>query len=121
EMAENLVEKGLEVTLIEMQNQVMAPLDYEMAAIVHNHLREKGVQLILEDGVTSFADQGEVIVLSSGEKVKTDMTLMSIGVKPENKLALDAGLTLVSGVAFKSMIFFKPTMNRFTPLGTPLK
>src|SRR5699024_8694558 len=94
EMAENLVEKGLKVTLIEMQNQVMAPLDYEMAAIVHNHLREKGVQLILEDGVTSFADQGEVIVLSSGEKVKTDMTLMSIGVKPENKLALDAGLNV---------------------------
>ncbi|HEX6593043.1 MAG TPA: CoA-disulfide reductase [Bacillota bacterium] len=94
EMAENLVEQGLKVTLIEMQNQVMAPLDYEMAAIVHNHLREKGVQLILEDGVKSFADQGEVIVLSSGEKVKTDMTLMSIGVKPENKLALDAGLNV---------------------------
>lgn len=94
EMAENLAERGINVTLIEMANQVMAPLDYEMAAIVHNHLREKGVELILEDGVKSFAENGQIITLSSGKNVTTDMTIMSIGVKPENKLALDAGLTI---------------------------
>lgn len=94
EMAENFSELGMKVTLIEMAHQVMAPLDYEMAAIVHNHLREKDVELILNDGVKSFENEGTVINLSSGEKVNTDMIIMSIGVKPENKLAADADLDL---------------------------
>src|SRR5690606_6900417 len=58
EMAENLVERGIEVTIIEMANQVMAPLDYEMAAIVHQHLQKKGVTLIFENGVKAFTDNG---------------------------------------------------------------
>lgn len=59
EMAENLVERGVNVTLVEMANQVMAPIDFEMAAAVHEHLRDKGVNLILEDGVNSFLDNGK--------------------------------------------------------------
>lgn len=94
EMAENLADRGIKVTLIEMANQVMAPLDYEMASIVQTHLKEKGITLILEDGVESFADQGKTIELSSGTKVSTDMTILSIGVKPENKLAVNAGLDI---------------------------
>ncbi|MCT2536745.1 CoA-disulfide reductase [Aquibacillus koreensis] len=94
EMAENLVDRGVRVTLVEMANQVMAPLDYEMAAIVHQHLKEKGVNLILEDGVSAFEDEGRVVTLSSGTKVETDMTILSIGVKPENSLAADAGLAI---------------------------
>ncbi|RXT07944.1 CoA-disulfide reductase [Ammoniphilus sp. CFH 90114] len=92
EMAENLVDRGIHVTLVEMANQVMAPLDYEMAAILHTHLKDKGVNLILQDGVQSFSYEGKRIILSSGTEVETDMTILSIGVKPENKLAVEAGL-----------------------------
>ncbi|HEY4549686.1 MAG TPA: FAD-dependent oxidoreductase [Bacillus sp. (in: firmicutes)] len=63
EMAENLVDRGIEVTIVEMSSQVMAPIDYEMASILHAHLKEKGVHLILENGVQSFADQGEKVIL----------------------------------------------------------
>lgn len=94
EMAENLVDRGVEVTVVEMANQVMAPLDYEMATIVHEHLVKKGVRLILEDGVKAFRDNGNVIELSSGTLLNTDMTILSIGVRPENQLAVDAGLNV---------------------------
>ncbi len=59
EMAENLVERGIEVTIVEMANQIMAPIDFEMASILHKHLKEKGVKLILENGVQSFTDRGK--------------------------------------------------------------
>lgn len=94
EMAENLVERGMEVTIIEMANQIMAPIDFEMASILHTHLKEKGVQLILENGVLSFADQGKKVVLSDGTEIQTDMTILSIGVIPENELAKTAELEL---------------------------
>lgn len=94
EMAENLADRGVEVTVVEMANQVMAPLDYEMAAIVHTHLIQKGVRLILEDGVKAFRDNGNVIELSSGTLLSTDMTILSIGVRPENQLAVDAELNV---------------------------
>lgn len=94
EMAENLAKRGIEVTIIEMANQIMAPIDFEMASILHNHLKEKGVRLILENGVQSFADNGKKIILSDGTIVDTDMTILSIGVRPENELAKSAGLEL---------------------------
>lgn len=92
EMAENLADRGVQVTVIEMANQVMAPLDYEMAAIVQSHLQEKGVRLILEDGVKEFHEGGQQIELTSGKRISTEMTLLSIGVRPESVLASDAGL-----------------------------
>jgi len=94
EMAENLAERGIKVTLIEMANQVMAPLDIEMAGIVHRHLREKGIKLILNDGVKAFDNEGQTITLESGKEVTTDLTILSIGVQPENALAKDAGLKI---------------------------
>lgn len=94
EMAENLVERGVKVHLIEMLDQVMAPFDYEMAQILHGHMEDNGVDLILGDGVDSFKNDGNTIVLKSGKQVSTDMTILSIGVRPENKLAKDAGLDL---------------------------
>lgn len=94
EMAENLVERGAHVTLVEMANQVMAPIDPEMAAIVHEHLRAKGVELILEDGVACFEEAGRRVVLTSGRVIETEMNILSIGVAPESTLAADAGLTL---------------------------
>jgi CoA-disulfide reductase len=92
EMAENLWDLGVEVTLIEMSNQIIAPIDYEMAAILHAHLREKGVNLILEDGVSAFENNGKIVKLNSGKMIETDMIILAIGVKPENQLAIGAGL-----------------------------
>ncbi len=94
EMAENLRERGLEVALVEMQNQVMAPLDVEMAAIVQQHMTAKGIELILEDGVAAFEAHGKTIQLTSGRRINTDMIILAIGVQPENQLAKDAGLDL---------------------------
>ncbi|MEB1807251.1 MAG: CoA-disulfide reductase [Bacillaceae bacterium] len=94
EMAENLHDRGIEVTIVEMANQVMAPLDYEMAALIHNHLEDKGVQLILEDGVKSFENEGSKVVTQSGKEFATDLIILSIGVRPENELAVNAGLNV---------------------------
>ncbi|MDM5187219.1 CoA-disulfide reductase [Bacillus sp. DX4.1] len=94
EMAENLRERGVDVTLVEMANQVMPPIDYEMAAYVQEHMENHGVQLILEDGVDAFEEDGTIIRLKSGAKIHTDMIILSIGVQPESSLAKDAGLEL---------------------------
>ena len=97
EIAENLVDRGVEVTLIEMLDQVMAPIDYEMAALVHQHLTFKRIRLALGDGLKSIGT-GKAgwmeVELSSGRKVDTELVILSIGVRPENKLAKDAGLEL---------------------------
>lgn len=94
EMAENLWERGVEVTLVEMADQIMAPIDFEMASILHQHLREKGMNLVLEDGVESFEQNGKLINLNSGKQIETDLIILAIGVAPENKLAKEAGLEL---------------------------
>lgn len=96
EMVENLHDQKIEVTIVEKTNQVMAPLDFSMAAIVHQHLRDKGVSLILENGVSSFEEtpKGINALLESGEKIETDLVILSIGVKPEIKLAKEAGLKI---------------------------
>ena len=96
EMAENLYDLGIQVDVVEMANQVMAPLDFSMAAIVHRQLTDKGVGLHLEDGVSRFEekDGGVTVHLRSGKQIATDMDLLSIGVRPETKLAKDAGLAI---------------------------
>ncbi len=97
EIAENLQERGVQVTLIEMLNQVMAPIDYEMAALVHQHLTFKRIRLALGDGLKSI-EEGEAgwlkVGLSSGRSVDTEMVILSIGVRPDNTLAKEAGLDL---------------------------
>lgn len=96
EMAENLKERHLKVTLVEALDQVMNVIDYDMAAIVQQQLRDKGVHLFLKDGVKSFERQkGEIVVtLASGTTIETDMVILSIGVRPDTKIAHDAGLAL---------------------------
>ena len=96
EMAENLHHAGVTVSVVEMGNQVMAPIDYSMAAPIHQHLAEKGVALYLEEGVTGFSreDGGLVAHLKSGKSIKTDMVLLSIGVRPSTALAKAAGIKL---------------------------
>ncbi|MBW3112582.1 MULTISPECIES: CoA-disulfide reductase [Bacillaceae] len=94
EMAENLHHRGVKVTVVELGNQVMAPIDYEMAAIVHRELKNADVDLYLNDGVKAFKDNGRTIVLQSGKELRSDLTILSIGVRPENELAGRAGFTL---------------------------
>lgn len=96
EMAENLHHAGLQVSLIETLNQVMAPVDFEMAQMLHENIRSHGVKLHLSDGVDSFKEQGEqvVVTLKSGTEVTADLVILSIGVRPNSALARDAGLKL---------------------------
>ncbi|GEA30578.1 CoA-disulfide reductase [Clostridium diolis] len=94
EMAENLHARGIDITLVEAGEQVMAPLDIEMASIIHEHLIDKNVELILKDGVSAFESKGKKIILSSGKEITTDMIILSIGVKPETTIAREANLNL---------------------------
>lgn len=94
EMAENLVALGLEVTLMEKSDQVLAPLDPEMATIVHKRLTKSGVKLELGNPVTAIEDNGHRLMLEDGTAVETDLMILAIGVTPENDLAKTAGLTL---------------------------
>ena len=96
EMAENLHQLGLAVTIVEMADQVMAPLDFEMAAEVHQHLKDKRVGLLLNDAVAAFKREagGLVVQMQSGKTLQADLVILSIGVRPDSKLAADAGLDL---------------------------
>ncbi len=95
EMAENLAELGINTSIIEMSNQILPPVDYEIAATLHNHLRENGVKLYLNDGVKAFnSENGLNIILSSGMKIDVDFVILAIGVRPEAKLASEAGLKI---------------------------
>lgn len=94
EMAENLHQRGIHITIVEAMDQVMGPLDYEMASIVQEALEENGVELILNDPIQEIREQGRKVVLSSGTELATDLIMMSIGVRPENSLAVDAGLSV---------------------------
>lgn len=94
EMAENLAKLGIEVTIAEKLNQVLSQLDFEMAQLVHRELNANGVNLILGDGVAGFKEEGRKVILESGREIDTDMTVLSIGVVPENHLAKSCGLAL---------------------------
>ena len=94
EMAENLAELGINVTIIEKMPQVLGLLDFDMAQLVHNELNANGVKLILGNGVSAFEDKGRKIVLDNGEVIETEMTILAIGVTPVNDLAKGADLKL---------------------------
>ena len=98
EMAENLHKLGLEVSMVEMGNQVLAPIDFPIAAILQQHIRAKGVSLYLKEAVTSFSKQdGQLKVhLKGGSNLDADVVILSIGVRPDTKLASDAGLKIGS-------------------------
>lgn len=96
EMADNLHHLGIEVHVVEMADQVMAPLDYSMAAAVHCHLKAQGIRLHLSNGVSRFSEaDGRVGVhLNDGTTLTADLGVLSIGVRPETRLAREAGLEL---------------------------
>lgn len=112
EIAENLQERGIQVTLIEMLNQVMAPIDYEMAAMVHQHLQFKRVRLALADGLKAIRQKEQLeVCLQSDKTVNTDMVILSVGVRPDSLLAKEAGLEL----GMRGTIIVNPHMQTSDP------
>lgn len=94
EMAENLVHRGLSVDVVERSPQVMAPIDQEMANIVHKYLTAKGIKLHLGTSVTGFAEGGLSVQMDNGQELAADLVILAIGVRPETTLAKEAGLDL---------------------------
>ncbi|MDF2677929.1 MAG: pyridine nucleotide-disulfide oxidoreductase, partial [Bacillota bacterium] len=92
EVAENLRIAGYDVSLVEALNQVMAPFDYDMAQILHKEMMDKGINLVLSDGIQKIEEKE--IVLSSGKKIDAEVVVMAIGVRPETTLAKEAGLEI---------------------------
>lgn len=95
EMAENLKKSGVETTIVELSDHLIAPLDYDMACEVHQYARSQGLNLVLNNGVTAIEEKGGklCVKLSNGE-LETDMVILSVGVRPDTALAKDAGLAL---------------------------
>ncbi|MGP6139313.1 MULTISPECIES: FAD-dependent oxidoreductase [unclassified Jeotgalibaca] len=94
EMAENLHARGLDVTIVEKAPHVLPPLDEEMAAFVTKELEKNGVKVITGQSATSFEDAGRTIILEDGSTLTSDLTILSVGVKPETRMAQEAGLEL---------------------------
>ena len=96
EMAENLHNLGIFVTIVEMAEQVMTPLDYEMASLVHQHLKTKGIEFYLKDKVMSIRreENTNILHLESRRQIKSDIIILSIGVRPETTLAQKAGIEI---------------------------
>lgn len=119
EMAENLHEQGLDVAVIEMQNQVMAPLDADMANLLHENLRMNGIELILGDGVKEFhqAEGKTRLELTSGAVVETDMVILSIGVRPNSELAAQAGAVLNKRGGIQVDAYFRTSLSDVYAVG----
>ena len=96
EMAENLHSLGMDVTIVEMASQVLTPVDFPIAAILQQHIRSKGVHLLLNTAVSGFeqTENGLKVMLNNGQELDADVVILSIGVKPDTKLATEAGLKI---------------------------
>lgn len=96
ETAENLAEAGVSVTMVQMQEQLMTPLDYEMACFVHAKMRQHGVRLLLGQAVEGFTEEENAVLVhaAGGETLRADLVVMAIGVSPDSGLAAEAGLKL---------------------------
>ncbi len=104
EMAENLMERGVEVTLVEFTDQVVASIDPEMASFIHQYLRQKRLKLLFHTGATAFTKDGKGglnVRLTNGQELATDLVIFSIGIAPDSRLAREAGLELGIGGSIK--------------------
>lgn len=119
EVAENLREAGYNVTLIEAAPHIMKPFDYDMVQILHKEMHDKGVNLIVGDKVDSF--EKDTVILGSGKKVKTEAVVMAIGVSPETKLAVEAGLELGETGAIKVDQNYKTSDNDIYAVGDAIE
>lgn len=96
EMAENLAHLSVDTTLIELSEQILAPVDYEIACFAQNEMRINGVNLVLSDGVKAFKEKE--VELTSGINIDYDIAVLAIGVKPEITLAKNSGLDVNRGI-----------------------
>lgn len=94
EMAENLKNRGLDVTIVEKAPHVLPPLDEEMATYVTKELEKNNIKVITAQSATRLLDNGRVVVLEDHTEIEADIVILSVGVQPENKLAKEAGLSL---------------------------
>jgi NADPH-dependent 2,4-dienoyl-CoA reductase/sulfur reductase-like enzyme/rhodanese-related sulfurtransferase len=96
EMAENLQRRGIAITMVEAANQVIPSFDYEMAALIHQYLKTRNIELYLNETASAFEENGPDIKtrLKSGQEIETDMVVLSIGVKPDIAIAKEAGLAI---------------------------
>lgn len=96
EMAENLKERGLEVTLVEAAPHILAPFDFDMVGMMEKELEENGVRLLLNDGVKAFRENDTAldVVLSSGTTLTTDLVILAIGVMPDTGFVKESGIKL---------------------------
>lgn len=123
EMAENLKDRGLDVTIVEFAPQAIAPLDLEMAAIVHEHLRQKGVNLLFGTGVASFEKTERALKVHTNTNltIDTDLVILSIGVSPESKLAKDAGLELGIANSIKVNEYYQTSDENIYAVGDAIE
>ncbi|SDR10296.1 NADPH-dependent 2,4-dienoyl-CoA reductase, sulfur reductase [Virgibacillus subterraneus] len=101
EMVENLKSLDIECTVVDRSKQVMKLVDEDMATIIQDHLKAKGVNLILEDGLDSFTNNGSTLHLNSGKSIQADMTILAVGIKPNTKIAEDSSLDIGETGAIK--------------------
>ena len=96
ELVENFIKRGIAATVVELQDQVLPPLDKEMTTPIAETLRTRGVTLLLDESVEGFeqAPEGHLVQLRSGRRLSAQFVVLGVGVRPENKLAVDAGLEI---------------------------
>ncbi|WP_291632645.1 FAD-dependent oxidoreductase [Clostridium sp.] len=119
EVAENLKEAGNNVTLVEAMPHIMKPFDYDMAQILHKEMRDKGVNLIVGDKVSSF--EKDTVVLESGKKIEAAVVVMAIGVLPETSLAVKAGLEIGVTGAIKVDQNYRTSDNNIYAVGDAIE
>ena len=110
ELAENLRELGMDVTIVQSQKQLMMPFDSDMAAFIHAEVRKHGIHLVLGHNVEGFIekDGGVNVLLSDGTSLHGDIAVLAIGVTPDTHLAKEAGLEKASRTPFRVVPFFDP-------------
>ena len=123
EMAENLKERGLEVSVVEALEQVMNIIDYDLAAEVQQHLRAKGVNLYLKDGVAAFEGHDSIVSvrLSSGTLIDADLVILSIGVRPDTAFLKEAGIELAKNGAIKVDPYFTTNDKNIRAVGDAIE
>jgi NADPH-dependent 2,4-dienoyl-CoA reductase/sulfur reductase-like enzyme/peroxiredoxin family protein/rhodanese-related sulfurtransferase/TusA-related sulfurtransferase len=123
EMAENLKERGLEVSVVEALEQVMNVIDYDLAAEVQQHMRSKGVHLYLKDAVSSFEKHESLVTvrLASGTLIDADLVILSIGVRPDTAFLKEAGIELAKNGAIKVDQYFTTNDKNIRAVGDAIE
>lgn len=122
EMAENLYHAGIEVSIVELQDHVIAPLDYDMACELHKHLRELGVNLLLNKGVTAIRKfENQLIATLTDQELSTDMIILAVGVKPDTDFAIKSGIEVNQRGCIKTNQNFETNLKDVYAIGDAIE